>query len=247
MEVLGIDIGGTGIKAAPVDVKTGQLSGERHRLLTPHPATPNKMTQTVADLVAHFDWTGPVGSGFPGVIRNGEARTASNLSDKWIGHNAREEFQEATGCPFVLINDADAAGLAEMSFGAGRGRDGVVLLITLGTGIGSALFVDGQLVPNTEFGHIEINGKNAERWAAASVREKKKLSWKKWARRLEVYLASMQFYLWPELIILGGGVSKSYEKFLPHVAVDAEVVPAQLRNQAGIVGAALAAAGAKVS
>ena len=246
MEILGIDIGGSGIKGAPVDVKTGQLSGERHRFLTPQPATPNKVTQIVTELVAHFDWTGPIGSGFPGVIRNGKAMTASNLSNKWIGHNAREKFQEATGCPFELINDADAAGVAEMSFGAGRGRDGVVLLLTLGTGIGSALFVDGQLVPNTEFGHMEINGKNAERWTAASVRESKKLSWKKWARRVEEYLTALQFYLWPELIILGGGVSKSYEKFLPHIAVDAEVVPAQLRNQAGIVGAALAAAGAEV-
>ena len=242
MEVLGIDIGGTGIKGALVDVEKGALTTGRLRLLTPQPATPEAIARTVAEIATHFDWKGVVGCGFPAVIRRGEVLIAANVSKKWIGVNARNLFAEATGCSFALANDADVAGLAEVRFGAGRDHRGVVLIITLGTGIGSALFIDGRLVPNTEFGHIEIRGRNAERWAAESVRERKGLSWKKWALRVDEYLGRMQFYLWPELIIIGGGVSKKHDKFLPLLSVNAEVVPAQLRNEAGIIGAALNAA-----
>jgi|AP95_1055475.scaffolds.fasta_scaffold26272_3 polyphosphate glucokinase len=247
MQILGIDIGGTGIKGGLVDVEAGKLvREERFRLRTPRPATPNLVSETVARVVAHFGWQGPVGCGFPAVIRHGCVCTAANISNKWIGCDARSLFERDTECSFTVLNDADVAGLAEMRFGAGRGHQGVVLVLTLGTGIGSALFIDGQLVPNTEFGHIEINGRNAERWTADSVRVKKALSWKRWARRVDVYLQALQFYLWPELIIIGGGVSKSHQKFLHYLTVDAEVVPAQLRNEAGIIGAAAAAAAAMV-
>ncbi len=242
MGVLGVDIGGTGIKGALVDVEKGVLKTERIRFLTPQPATPEAMAQTVAAIVEHFGWEGAVGCGFPGVVRQGEVALAANVSKKWIGVNAQHVFTEATGCSVAVVNDADAAGLAEMRFGAGRQRRGVVLIITLGTGIGSSLFVDGKLVPNTEFGHIELNGKNAEKQAASIVREREGLSWKKWGGRVDEYLKRMEFYLWPELIIIGGGISKKYEKFLPLLTVNTEVVPAQLRNQAGIIGAGINAA-----
>lgn len=244
METLGIDIGGTGIKGAPVDGDRGELLRERFRLATPAAATPEAMTETVARVVEHFGWQGPVGAGFPAVVRHGEVCTAANIDAAWIGRNVRVMFEAATGCTFTVLNDADVAGMAEMRFGAGKGRAGVVLVLTLGTGIGSALFSDGHLVPNTEFGHVEVHGKAAERRAADSVRTRKKMSWKKWARRLDEYLHRIAFYLWPELIIIGGGVSKKHEKFLPLLTVDCEVVPAQLRNEAGIVGAAGAAAAA---
>jgi polyphosphate glucokinase len=242
MEVLGIDVGGSGIKGAPVDIDEGRLTAERFRLVTPQPATPEAVAETLRRLVDHFGWDGPIGCGFPAVIQRGHVRTAANIAESFLGVDAGRMFSRATGCPFTLANDADAAGLAEMRFGAGRGRDGVVLIVTLGTGIGSAIFVDGRLVPNTELGHIEIGGREAERWASAAVREKKQLGWKKWAARVDRYLRAMHAYLWPELIILGGGVSKNHEKFLPLLTVETEVVPAQLRNEAGIVGAALAAA-----
>ncbi len=241
MEILGIDIGGTGIKGAPVDTVTGALLGERLRLLTPAPATPAAICAVVAEVAAHFSWHGPIGCGFPAVIRAGQVRTATHVDKGWIGCEAEKLFQEATGCPVTVLNDADAAGYAEMRFGAGQNRHGVVLIVTLGTGIGTALFVDGRLVPNTELGHIEIRGKDAERRAAASVRENKDLSWKKWARRVDEYLQHMNSYLWPDLIIVGGGVSKQADKFLSRLTVKTEVVPAQLENEAGIVGAALAA------
>lgn len=241
MEALGIDIGGTGIKGAPVNVLTGELAGERERIPTPHPATPEGVIQTVAQLVTHFNWTGPIGCGFPAVVKGGEVHTASNIAPEWIGVNAQHLLEQATGQRAVIINDADAAGLAEMRFGAGKGQRGLVLIVTLGTGIGSALFIDGHLVPNTELGHIEIRGKDAERRAADSVRERKQLSWKQWARRVDEYLRTMERLLWPDLIIIGGGVSKKCEQFLPYFTVHAEVVPALLRNSAGIVGAALVA------
>jgi len=241
MEALGIDIGGTGIKGAPVNVERGELAGDRFRLRTPTPSTPAAVAETIAEVVKHFGWRGPVGCGFPAVVRHGRVDTAANISNKWIGTDARSMFEAATGCTFTVLNDADVAGMAEMQFGAGRGRGGVVLVLTLGTGIGSALFTDGKLVPNTEFGHVQLRGRAAERWAADSVRERKGLSWKRWAARLDEYLAAVHFYLWPELIILGGGVSKRHGKFLRHLSVDAEVVPAQLRNEAGIIGAAVAA------
>jgi len=242
MQALGLDIGGTGIKGAPVDTESGQLLAARFRLHTPHPATPPAVAKTVAEVAAHFGWQGPIGCGFPAVIRGGIAHTAANVDADWVGTDARTLFEQATGCRCAIANDADVAGLAEMRFGAGQGRDGVVLVVTLGTGIGSALFASGQLVPNTELGHIELRGMEAEHWAADSARTREDLSWKKWAKRVDRFLQRMRDHFWPELIIVGGGVSKKHEKFLPLLTVDADVVPAQLRNDAGIIGAALAAA-----
>jgi polyphosphate glucokinase len=241
MEVLGIDVGGSGIKAAPVDTVNGKLLTKRCRLLTPQPSTPEAVAEKVAQVVKHFNWQGPAGCGFPSAVKRGVIYTAANVSKQWIGVNAEEILQEATGCDVVVINDADAAGLAEMRFGAGRGhQDGIVLIVTLGTGIGTALFVAGHLVPNTEFGHIEIRGKDAERWATAAVRKREKLSWKKWAGQVDEYLNTMERLVWPDLIIIGGGVSKRHEKFFPFFTVQTRVVPAEMRNEAGIVGAALA-------
>jgi len=241
VEILGIDIGGTGIKGAPVDTLTGELLGERFRLRTPSPATPAAVSATVAEVAAHFSWHGPIGCGFPAAIRGDKVRTAVHVAKEWIGCEAGKLFQESTGCPVTVLNDADAAGYAEMHFGVGRGRKGVVLIVTLGTGIGTALFVDGHLVPNTELGHIEIRGKDAEVRASANARERRDWSWKQWARRVDEYLKHMNAYLWPDLIIIGGGVSKKADKFLPRLTVATEVVAAQMENEAGIVGAALAA------
>ncbi len=239
--LLGIDIGGTGMKAAPVDTDTGELIADRHRILTPQPATPDRVAQVLTDLARHFDWTGPIGATFPAVVRHGVAETAANVDQSWIGTDAGTLFSQATGAPVTVLNDADAAGLAEMDFGAGKGRDGVVLVVTLGTGIGSALFVDGTLVPNTELGHLQIRGKDAEHRAAASVRESKGWSWEEWAKRLQEYFAEVEALLSPDLLIVGGGVSKKADRFLPLIETRAELVPAQLLNEAGIVGAAVAA------
>ncbi|HZD56132.1 MAG TPA: ROK family protein [Anaerolineales bacterium] len=241
MEILGIDIGGSGIKGAPVDTETGALLAPRYRIRTPRPAKPRPVAKTVAEIAKHFDWQGPIGCGFPAVVQRGVTLTAANVHDKWIGEDAEALLTEQTGCPVRMINDADAAGLAEMAFGAGQGRLGTVVIITIGTGLGTALFTNGQLVPNTEFGHIEIKGKDAEKRASDATRKRKNLSWKKWSKRLDEYLRTMESLVWPDLIILGGGVSKKHEKFIPRLSVQAEVVPAQLLNEAGIVGAALAA------
>jgi polyphosphate glucokinase len=242
MHILGIDIGGSGIKAGVVDVEQGCLIGERRRIPTPEPATPRAMQEVVASLVREFSWTGAVGCGFPGVIRDGRAMTAANIDRAWLGTDVAGLFAGATDCPFLVLNDADAAGIAEMRFGAGRGRPGVVLLITVGTGLGSALFSDGALVPNTEFGHILLRGKEAERYASDAVRERKHLSWSRWGKRFNRYLRRMEELVWPDLFIIGGGASKKHERFFSQLDVRAEVVPAQLRNEAGIIGAALAAA-----
>ncbi len=239
MEILGIDVGGSGIKGAPVDTDRGVLLHERYRLPTPKPSTPDAAKATIVAIVRQFDWKGVLGCGFPGVVRRGMVLTAANVSKKWVGVQADVLLKKATGCDFALANDADAAGLAEMRFGAGRGRKGVVIMITLGTGIGTALFKDGELVPNLELGHLEIGGKEAEKWASEKVRRDKGLSWKKWARRVNVYLDRMHTYFWPDLIILGGGGSKNFEKFAPYLSAACDVVPAKLRNRAGIVGAAL--------
>lgn len=241
MELLGVDIGGSGIKAGRVDTATGRLLGERLRVDTPRPADPKRVAAALTELVARFEVEGPVGCGFPGVVRDGVVHTAANVSEEWLGEDARARFESGCGRPFVLLNDADAAGLAELRFGAGRGRRGVVLLLTLGTGIGSALFVDGLLVPNTELGHLEMDGEAAEEIASDRARSEADLSWKRWAKRLDAYLGRVRRLLWPDLVIIGGGVSKRHEKFLPRLEVDLEVVPAELRNHAGIVGAALAA------
>jgi polyphosphate glucokinase len=240
MKILGIDVGGTGIKGAPVDTQRGRLSGERHRVPTPQPATPKAVARTVADIVAHFGWTGPIGCAVPAVVQQGVVRTAANISKTWLGKHAGELFKEATQRPVTVINDADAAGYAEMHFGAGRGHAGLVIIVTLGTGIGTALFINGHLVPNSELGHLEIHGKDAEKRAAESVRIAKELSWKEWAQRVETYLQYLQRYLWPDLLIIGGGAVKKSDKFLPHLRLSVPVVPARLGNEAGIIGAALA-------
>jgi len=241
-QALGIDIGGTGIKAAPVDLETGKLLAERVKLDTPHPSLPEAVAATVAKLVADFQWTGPAGITFPGVIVNGVVMTAANVDKHWIGTDAFGVLGNATGVPVAVINDADAAGLAEMKFGAGAGEKGTVLLLTLGTGIGSALFIDGILVPNTEFGHIEIRGKVAEKRASETVREEQDLSWGKWAGRVDEYLEHMEQLLSPRLIIIGGGVSRRSDKFLPLLTgLRARVVAATMHNDAGIVGAAMIA------
>ncbi len=239
MEVLGIDIGGSGIKGAPVDTARGRLLAERHRIPTPLPATPRAVSRVIGDIVAHFSWKGPVGCGLPAVVQHGVVRTAANISKRWIGTDALRLLRPIAGRAVTVINDADAAGYAEMHFGAGRGRAGVVLVVTLGTGIGSALFTNGHLVPNTELGHITVHGKDAEHWAADSVRSAKSLSWKKWAHRVEKYLLTLESYLWPDLFIIGGGVSKKADKFLPSLKLRTPVVEAKLHNEAGIVGAAL--------
>jgi polyphosphate glucokinase len=239
-QVLGIDIGGTGIKGAPVDVATGQLTKERKKLDTPRPAKPDAVAKVVRELVTAFAWTGPIGATFPGIVASGIVRSAANLDPAWIGVNASELFGRATGQPVTVINDADAAGIAEMKFGAGVGQRGTVLLLTLGTGIGSALFTDGILVPNTEFGHIEIRGKDAEKRASEFAREEHDLSWDKWAGRVDEYLEHMDRLLSPALIIIGGGISKKAGKFLPLLTgLQAPVVPAGMLNDAGIVGAAM--------
>jgi polyphosphate glucokinase len=239
--MLGIDIGGTGIKGAPVDLDKGELTTERFRLLTPKPATPEAVAKTVAEVVKHFGYEGRVGCTFPAVVKHGVVHTASNVDKSWIGTDARAAFEEATGCTFTITNDADCAGVAEMQFGAGAGRMGVVIVATLGTGIGTAVFHDGKLLPNTELGHIEIRGKDAEDRAADSVREAKKLDWKQWAKRVDEYLDQLESLMWPDLVIIGGGVSKKGEKFIPLLTPRCEVVAAKLLNEAGIVGAALTA------
>jgi polyphosphate glucokinase len=240
-QILGIDIGGTGIKGAPVDTRTGDLLGERFRIPTPQPARPDAVAEVVAAVATHFRWTGPLGVTFPAVVKRGIAMTAANVDKSWIGTDAASLFTKATGSPVTVINDADAAGIAEMEFGAGRGRHGVVIMTTLGTGIGSALFFDGQLVPNTELGHLEIDGKDAESRAAESVREQKGLSWEQWAKRLTVFYETLARLFSPDLFIVGGGVSKKADRFLPLIKTRVEIVPAELLNEAGIVGAAVAA------
>jgi polyphosphate glucokinase len=242
--VLGIDIGGSGIKGAPVDTTTGQLTAERQKLATPHPSTPDAVAEVVQDLVKNFGWTGVTGITFPGVVAGGVVRTAANVDHSWIGADAVKVFGASSHLSVTVINDADAAGVAEMRFGAGQGVAGTVLMLTFGTGIGSALFIDGTLVPNTEFGHIQIRGKDAEKRASELAREEHNLSWDAWAARVAEYLEHMEALLSPDLIIIGGGVSRKSDKFLPLLpGLRAKVVPARLQNEAGIVGAALVATG----
>lgn len=241
MEILGIDIGGSGIKGAPVKTRTGAFLADRHRIPTPEGARPDEVAQVVKKLVQHFAWQGPIGCCFPASIQHGVARTAANVDKSWIGTNIEYLFAEATGCPVRVLNDADAAGLAEMRFGAGKGVKGLVLIVTIGTGLGTALFTDGVLVPNTELGHIEMNGQDAELQAADSARKREDLSWEAWARRFDQYLNALKALLWPDLVILGGGGSKKLDKFLRYLTIDTPIVPAATLNDAGIIGAALAA------
>lgn len=237
--VVGIDIGGTGIKGAPVDTDKGAFAAERVRLLTPSPATPQSVADVVSEVLQKIGVDGPVGMTLPAVVRAGIVETAAHIDDAWLGVDAEELFSKATGRPVAVMNDADAAGLAEVRFGAGRGKAGVIAVITLGTGIGSALFADGTLVRNSELGHLPLHHGEAEGWAAESIREHDHLSWTKYAHRLQVYLELVQRVLWPELIIIGGGVSKKADKFLPSIELRTPVVPAELHNDAGIIGAAL--------
>ncbi|GAA1717639.1 ROK family protein [Fodinicola feengrottensis] len=241
-QALGVDVGGTGIKAAVVDLSTGELVTERVRVETPKGGKPGPVVETIAGLVSDAKWEGDLGVAFPAVIRGGVAFSAANVDKHWIGTDVAALVQEAVGVKPTVLNDADAAGLAEIRHGAGLNVGGVVLVLTLGTGIGSALFVDGTLVPNTEFGHLELDGHDAERKAAELAREREDLSWKQWAHRVEHYLKHVDSLLWPDLILLGGGVSKVSEKWLPFIDVRPPVQPASLRNEAGIVGAAMATA-----
>jgi polyphosphate glucokinase len=241
----GVDIGGSGIKGGLVDLEAGALDGERLRIATPQPSTPEAVADVVAEIVAKFEWTGPVGITLPCVVKHGVSLTAANVSKHWVDTDARALFSKRLGKSpddVVVLNDADAAGMAEMKFGAGVDRDGLVVLLTFGTGIGSALFLDGQLVPNTEFGHLEVDGHDAESKAAASVKEDKGLSWAEWTPRVSRYITVLENLIWPDLVIAGGGVSKKAEKWLPLLEVRTEVVAAALKNDAGIVGAAAAAA-----
>jgi polyphosphate glucokinase len=242
VQVLGIDIGGSGIKAAPVDTAKGTLVVERIKVETPRPALPDSIAKAIQGLVQDFGWTGPTGIAFPGVVINGVTMTAANLDPAWVGLDTRTLFDSAAGLSTTLINDADAAGLAEMRFGAGAGHQGTVLMVTFGTGIGSALFRAGILVPNTEFGHIEIRGRDAEHRASERAKEQHNLSWEKWAERVDEYLQHVERLTAPDLFIVGGGISRKADKFVPLLTgLRATVVPARLHNDAGIVGAALAA------
>ena len=240
MKILGIDVGGSGIKGAPVDTTNGELLADRYRIKTPKGAKPEPVAETVAKIARYFDWKDAIGVGFPAPIKGGVAMMAANISEKWVGINTDELFSKATGCPCTTLNDADAAGLAEMEFGAGRGQPGTVIVLTLGTGIGTAIFHRGKLLPNCEFGHLEIDGKEAESHASDFARQREDLSWNKYAKRLNWYLAAMEKLFWPNLFIVGGGISKKSEKYLPLLTIDTPVVPAQQFNEAGIIGAALA-------
>lgn len=241
-----MDIGGSGIKGAPVDLERGELPEERYKVLTPHPATPEAVADCVKEVVDHFEWTGPVGATFPGVVTSGITRTAANVDKRWIGTDAAALLTDrvsggAGGSPVTLLNDADAAGLAEMRFGAGQGRTGTVIVLTFGTGIGSAVFTDGQLIPNTELGHLELHGHDAEKRASTKAKEDEELNWQQWAHRVQKYLAHVEMLFSPALFVIGGGVSRKAEKFLPLIeGIRAEIVPARLQNNAGIVGAAMA-------
>lgn len=241
MEILGVDIGGSGIKGALVNSANGKLVGERHRIPTPQPAAPEEVIKVVVEIARHFEWRGPIGCTFPAVIKHGVAYSAANVDKAWIGTNGEALLAKKTGFPVLLINDADAAGIAEMEFGAGHGHRGVVIMLTFGTGIGSAVFYNGQLLPNTEFGHMEIRGKDAEDRAAARVKKTKDLNWKKWAERVNEFLKRMEVVFSPDLFILGGGVSKKHDKYLYLLDTQTDIKPAEMRNEAGIIGAAMAA------
>ncbi|MFE3825077.1 polyphosphate--glucose phosphotransferase [Streptomyces sp. NPDC059092] len=244
MNVFGVDIGGSGIKGAPVDLDRGDLVEPRYKVLTPHPATPESVADGVVEVVRHFGWSGPVGITFPGVVTGSVIRTAANVDKAWIDVDAGQVLGDRLNLRTTVLNDADAAGVAEMAFGAGRGRKGTVFLLTFGTGIGSALFIDGRLVPNTELGHLELHGHDAEKHASTKAKDDEELSWHHWAHRVQKYLAHVEMLFSPELFIIGGGVSRKADKFIPLIeGIRAEILPAELQNNAGIVGAAMAAAG----
>ena len=239
---LGIDVGGSGVKGGIVDLDTGQLIGERFKLPTPQPSTPDAVAATIAEVVEHFDWTGPLGVTYPGVITHGVVRTAANVDKTWIGTHVNDVYSRALGGRHVtVLNDADAAGLAEQRFGAGKDVDGLIVLLTFGTGIGSAVIHHGLLLPNTEFGHIEVGGKEAEHRAASSVKENKDWSYARWTEEVTRVLIAVENAIWPDLIIVGGGISRKADKWVPLLKNRTPVVAAALQNSAGIVGAAMAA------
>ncbi|MFM4943037.1 polyphosphate--glucose phosphotransferase [Aeromonas bivalvium] len=239
MQILGVDIGGSGIKGALVDTQSGELIGERHRIPTPQPATPAAIAHALKQLVEHFQWQGPIGCGFPATIHHGVAKNASNIDKSWIETDAARLFGEVTGLPCFVLNDADAAGLAEMRFGAGQSHGGVVILVTVGTGIGTALFVEGHLLPNTELGHLMLEGMVAERYCSDAARKREDLSWGKWGKRFNQYLARLEFLFSPDLFILGGGCAAKLDRFVDKIATRAPLIAAASLNQAGIIGAAL--------
>lgn len=239
MEVLGIDFGGSGIKGAIVDTKTGELVTERHRIETPQPATPEAVAEVMAQLTDHFNWKGKVGVGVPAVVKNGVMLTAANIDKSWIGQEVNKQLSDKTGCEVECVNDADAAGIAEIHFGAGAKEKGMVFLLTVGTGIGTVIFIDKHLVPNLELGHLEFNGKTIERYSADSVRKRKNLSWEEWGIRFNKVLDYYDKMFNPNLFIIGGGVSKKMDKFEDCIKLDTPVVPAEMQNNAGIIGAAL--------
>jgi len=242
MEALGIDVGGSGIKGTIVNIKTGEYVAERHRIETPQPATPEVIAETIKKIVEHFNWKGKIGCGFPAVIQNGVIKTASNIDKSCIGVNANELFSKTTGCEVKVYNDADVAGFAELKFGKVKNFEGLALFLTIGTGIGSALFYKGNLIPNTEFGHIYMKNKlKAEHFTSDAVRKKEDLSWKEWGKRFNEYLEYLEKLFYPELIILGGGASKKFEKYTEQIKIKTPIEPAQLLNHAGIIGAALLA------
>jgi len=238
-KILGIDIGGSGVKGAIVDTKKGELITERYRIPTPQPATPEAVAKVIQKITKHFNWKGPVGAGFPGVIQQGVARTAANVDDSWIDKDLNTLFSSATGCTVHVVNDADAAGMAEVKFGAGKGQKGTLLLVTVGTGLGTVIFSNGKLVPNLEMGHILLHGADAELYATDAARKINELDWDTWAGRFNEYLLRIEELVWPDLIIIGGGASKKGDKFFHRLTTKAKVVPATLKNEAGIVGAAM--------
>lgn len=242
MKVLGIDIGGSALKGAPVDTKTGRLLAPRHRIDTPTRLSPVELGASIAALAAHFDWKGPIGVGFPGVVQGNYIRTSANLHPGFINLDAATEFERAAGAEVSLVNDADAAGLAEVAFGAGRDVKGAVLLLTFGTGVGAALFVDGILYPNAEFGHLKRDGESWEKFVSGAAKERRGLNYPEWAADVSAYLGELENLLWPELIIAGGGISADHAKWFQHLKIRTKIVPAEFLNEAGIVGAALHAA-----
>lgn len=242
MEILGIDVGGSGIKGALVNMETGEMITERFRIPTPKSRKPKPMAEVVAKIVNHFDYSGPIGCGFPTVIKNGVCKTPGNLHKRWAGVNVDELFSKATGLPVTVVNDADAAGYASMNFGVGRGKDGLVLMITIGTGLGSGAFYNGDLIPNFELGQIPYKKYDKiELWAAASAKEREELSYKKWGKRFNIFLEFVELIVSPDLIILGGGTSKDWDEFKDYISIETPVIPAELQNHAGIIGAAAAA------
>jgi len=242
MVVLGIDIGGSGMKGALVDSLTGEMITERYRIPTPPSRKPKEMAEVFKKIVEHFNHEGPVGVGFPTIIRRGICKSKGNLHKKWINVNVRELFSNATGLPVTVINDADAAGYATMNYGIGKGREGLVVMITIGTGLGSGAFFNGELIPNFELGQIPYKKyKKIEMWAAASIKEKEGLSFKEWGKRFNVFLKYVELLISPDCIILGGGTSKQFDEYKDYITIETPVIPAELRNQAGIVGAAAAA------